>query len=564
MSTTAKFVPIELPLICQGMEISIPLENIRNKSDQYTANDVIVDVSVPPGVVYSRHNLPRGTYDPVTNVWDVGSLAPLESLTGEVLFYVTNDCLGKYKFKYTVGTTNNCADPDTSDNAVCVLVSGLSCCQINTKCNENLALDNIFVVPKEIGYPIDVSVNDGNCPAATARTYQWVELPKFGILTGTPDSGTYTPSPGFCGVDRAVYAMYCDGSLRDKAVVQFNVTCAQPVSDNFTTGINSQLIANVSGNDFPCINGGITKYILSSNDNANSSGLTEPTSQTEVIVTQWNQTTGGFTVLPSGGFIGVAQFNYYITCEDPVSGLIWNSPPVTVSINVPTAYANAGSNLCSGNVLTYDTPCTSGVTTAGLTAASEVNCSATVNASGAYDVIVTDLSLAWEFGYTIFCDGVPTDTGTVSGGPVTATANDDNEGSVALEQQTIMIGANDVPCSQGITSYALDAGSLSNVVVDEFNPLTGLVKYTPQSIAAWEFDYDVICTVCGTVQVMDTATVSGTVAASSSVAPSSSNAPASSSSPPASSSNVPSSSVAPSSSGPAASSSGAPASSNTP
>ena len=58
----------------------------------------------------------------------------------------------------------------------------------------------------------------------------------------------------------------------------------------------------------------------------------------------------------------------------------------------------------------------------------------------------------------------------------------------------IMIGANDTPCSQGTTSYALDGGSLVNVTVDTFNPLTGEVKYTPSSIAAWSFDYDIICT----------------------------------------------------------------------
>lgn len=539
----AKFREIEKPLIWQGQELSVPLENIKNNSD-YTTNNVIVSVGVPPGVIYTRSNLPRGTYDSNSNIWDIGAMASQEILFGELIFTVIDDCKAPFKFTYTVGTTGACADPNTSDNSACVLISGLSCCAISQHCGSSLAVDDQFVVPKEKIYPFAVQGNDLDCSVGTTRTFQWLTQPYNGSITGTPDNASYIPNQGFCGVDYATYGLYCNGILRGTATVIFNVTCAHPTSDVFATGVDTPLVASVSPNDLPCINGGITSYILATNPLANTAGLSEPTSQTEVKVTSWSQLDGAFTVTPSGGFTGTATFQYYIECKDPLTGMTWNSNPVTVSVGVPSAFAAPQSGApCSGNVLLFASPCIAGVTTVELTAASEVNCTATVLPSGAYTVAITNIFQAWEFGYTILCDGVPTDTGTITGGPVTAYAHTDIVVTTGATQHTVNLGDNDNLCSEGITSYQLVGGSETNVVIDEFNPITGEVSFTPQAIGDWEFQYRLVCNLCNTVQVSNIGTVQGTVPASSSNAPpSSSTPPPSSSTPPPSSSTPPPSS----------------------
>lgn len=335
---------IEKTLICPGTKLSLPLENIKN-NETFTVNNIEVSVVVPDGVTLDSVNLPRGTYNSVSGIWSIGSMAPGETLFGELIFEVIDDCLAPFKFTYQVGVTGtDYCETDGTNNGGCVLFTGLTCCEITESCEENMAKDNAYVVPRNFAYPFNVSLNDDACITGATRTYQWIELPAHGTITGLPDNSVYTPNDGYCGVDHAVYGLFCNGSLQDKATVTFHVSCGLAVDDWLETPVDTPLNALASLNDLSCINGGDTRYILSSNESADSGGLAEPTSEADVTVTAWSQVDGAFTVEPTNGFSGVATFEYFIRCIDPVSGNYWDSNPATVHIGIPDLDVPASSS----------------------------------------------------------------------------------------------------------------------------------------------------------------------------------------------------------------------------
>jgi uncharacterized repeat protein (TIGR01451 family) len=65
------------PLV--GDSITYTITATNNGPDE--AKDVIVEDLLPPDVTYDSHSASKGTYDPVTGIWDIGTMGPGESET---------------------------------------------------------------------------------------------------------------------------------------------------------------------------------------------------------------------------------------------------------------------------------------------------------------------------------------------------------------------------------------------------------------------------------------------------------------------------------------------------
>lgn len=345
MSTNTK--SIDIGLICVGSEICIPIENVNNKSTSSVTN-VYVDVDIPNGLLYKSHSMGQGSYDSSTKRWTIGTMHPQQILQGQICFTVVEDCLEPYVFTFTVNSQDGCEDAECfEDNIWCVNANGWSCCELK-KCDPDIARPNYFVIPQnDIDYPINVSSNDAECPAGTP-TYEWIETQLIhGTISGTPDNAKYTPLQGFTGMGLALYGKYCEGNLVDKNIVALYVTAGVPTDDIFILEKDTVFEGNVSANDLTCINGGGTSYVLESNSDANGIGLSEPTSNANVTITEWNRLTGEFKVIPTNGYEGVATFEYRQVCTDPIEGRTWESDPVIVRLEIPVPFDCTHLNICS-------------------------------------------------------------------------------------------------------------------------------------------------------------------------------------------------------------------------
>ena len=64
-------------------------------------------------------------------------------------------------------------------------------------------------------------------------------------------------------------------------------------------------------------------------DEAANGTVSQPTSEGSVTVTEWNQSTGDVTIVPTAGWAGTATFQYFIRCTS--GGVSTDSNSVTVS-----------------------------------------------------------------------------------------------------------------------------------------------------------------------------------------------------------------------------------------
>ena len=97
-----------------------------------------------------------------------------------------------------------------------------------------------------------------------------------------------------------------------------------------------------------------------------------------------------------------------------------------------------------------------------------------------------------------------TETGVVRS--ITANAEDDVEGNKIVGQSYVKnVSTNDTNCNFGITTFALVENSDTNVQVTNFTT-AGVVNYTPFSVGAFSFMYNILCN----GMIISTATASGT------------------------------------------------------
>lgn len=109
-----------------GSQFTINVDFVKNAGPD-TAIGVVVDVTIPDGVSYASSSLSQGTYNSGTNKWSVGSLLAGQSVSATFTFTVTDDCEGPYSITFDVTTTGGC-DSCISNNSLCIVTSGFSCC----------------------------------------------------------------------------------------------------------------------------------------------------------------------------------------------------------------------------------------------------------------------------------------------------------------------------------------------------------------------------------------------------------------------------------------------------
>lgn len=506
MNTT---LTVDIGSVCTGREISIPINSVCNNG-QFTIDGVLVQLdSIPSGLQYSTAILPQGTWNDTTDTWEVGTLTSGQCVDGEVFFHIIDEAASEFIFEFSITTTAEC---DVAElNTHTITATGEICF------NDNVGLVNsaAIVIPQgSVDFEGNFTKGDEDCPLELAQTFEWLSTNQLsGTISGTPDAFTYTPDPSFCGQEFARYGMYCNGNLVDEGIAVFNITCACADIDEIFIEKNTATNGTVATNDCPCMYGAITKYELVSNPVADGAGLTEPTSDVDVIITTWSLDNGTFTVLPSNDFLGDVTFEYVVSCYDAEEVFQFSTPNIIVTVHVggPGDYAIARqyTNVETIGFLSNEsTPCYSGITTYEKRAGTEVNCTAAVDVNGRYDVEITDFTLAWSFEYSILCDGVEADFASVSGGPITysppfgALSYSGREVTGAIGLSTSEL------CSEGETYYGA-TGVLSNIS-DIFMNIYGYYSVTVTDITLpWSFEYKAICKVNGIEQIIDTATVSG-------------------------------------------------------
>lgn len=120
MSTTTL---IDIGLIYVGKQISV--EVYFDTSQDLT--NAYVSVDVPPGVSYASATLPRGTYNSVSDTWNIGTVYESEDpLIGILYFTVTNDAYSRFPFTFTGGALGAC-ESCLSNNTKCVTYIGIGC-----------------------------------------------------------------------------------------------------------------------------------------------------------------------------------------------------------------------------------------------------------------------------------------------------------------------------------------------------------------------------------------------------------------------------------------------------
>jgi large repetitive protein len=154
----------------------------------------------------------------------------------------------------------------------------------------------------------------------------------------TTGSVTYTPNPGFSGMDEFMYTVSDNfGETSNAATVTIQVTppiYTPPVANNdiTTTTGNTLVVINVLANDTDPNPGGILNpasvFVMSAPSNGS---------------TTLNTTTGAITYTPKSGFTGTDQFKYTVSDNFGLTSLpatvtivVAASPPIAKNIEVVT------------------------------------------------------------------------------------------------------------------------------------------------------------------------------------------------------------------------------------
>lgn len=118
-------------LICTGDKIYTLIEAVTNKSLQ-TVTDIQVEVTPPPGVVYSSSNLAQGTYNSAENIWTIGTMTKGQTFSGEIAWKVTDDCLAPFKFDFRLTSAGPNVCINSGSGGFCIIIDGITKCLIDT------------------------------------------------------------------------------------------------------------------------------------------------------------------------------------------------------------------------------------------------------------------------------------------------------------------------------------------------------------------------------------------------------------------------------------------------
>lgn len=234
------------------------------------------------------------------------------------------------------------------------------------------AADDAAYTSAGTAVPINVASND---PAWASGTpgYQ-LDGPNGGAAHGTviispAGVATYTPAPGFSGVDTFTY-LRCKPAPNQTecAPATVTVTAIDAVNDSNATSVNTPVGGSVTGND------SVPAGVYSVPGAATTAGGT-------VSMTA----AGGYTYTPASGFAGMDSFSYQACLPSP-NQTVCDTAQVFIAV-APVANADSGTTLAGtplrGNLTTNDL----GATAPGASfakATDPLHGTVTVNSDGTY------------------------------------------------------------------------------------------------------------------------------------------------------------------------------------
>ncbi len=510
------------PVARDKATVYVTVGGILNTTDAIDdINDTFVNVPVAGNVLTNDVDFEGDTQTVTTTTVTTaqGVTVTIDATTGAYTYTPPTDYVGEDTFQYTIVDDGN---PQATDTAtVYIEVSRLG------DPDNDPPVANADTNTTEVDTPVsgNVLVNDYD-PDGDPITVTGNTDPSNGTVTVNPDgSYTYTPNPGFEGVDIFTYTICDDGTpaLCDTATVTItvipdhqNITVAN--DDSYFSFINEPINGNVLDNDSDPEGDNQTV------DTA-LTPVSGPTNGTLVI-----NTDGTFTYTPNTDYVGPDAFVYAIFDDGtPVAtdvatvyllvGLEGNTTEAIDDIN--DTFVNLP---VSGNVLTNDVD-EQGDTQTVTTTTVVTNQGVTVNIDATTGVYTytppTDYVGEDFFQYSIVDDGNPqaTDTATVYI-EVMPIGTPDNEPPVAnadtntTEINTPVSGnvlVNDYdPDGDTIVVTTTTVTTAEGVTVT-IDPTTGAYTYTPPTnfTGVDTFQY----TICddGTPVLCDTATVTITV-----------------------------------------------------
>ncbi len=270
-------------------------------NNDYATTPINTSVDIP---VLDNDSDPNGDPIIVTGIFD----APDPVLVGtpeiapdglSIIFTPVDGFEGCTMFGYIVCDNGN---PALCDSAYVAVGVG------NTDCLNLPPLAQPDTVTTLLNTPIIISVLDNDSdPNGDLLTVTVASVPLNGTATINPDNTvTYTPNPGYLGIDYFVYIICDDGtpSLCDTSYVIVNINpvavLAQP--DIYYTNVNVPITENIMVNDF--------------GDGIFIAGVSTPPDNGTLSID--NAITGIITYTPNTDFVGTDYFEYVI-CNSPTN-----------------------------------------------------------------------------------------------------------------------------------------------------------------------------------------------------------------------------------------------------
>ncbi|MCO6499661.1 MAG: hypothetical protein J5I47_04680 [Vicingus serpentipes] len=135
-----------------GKTIEIPVDFVKNTGDSIVTGVQVLVTYDDTKLSYNTSALDQGTYVDGTTTWTIGTLVKKQSVGGFFYFDVIDDCVDQYTITFDVTSTG--CDSCLSDNTLCILTEGVSCCAMsncsNPKSQEITALTHDVALTDDI------------------------------------------------------------------------------------------------------------------------------------------------------------------------------------------------------------------------------------------------------------------------------------------------------------------------------------------------------------------------------------------------------------------------------
>ena len=291
-----------------------------------TSEDTPVVVNVPLNDTDVDGNLAPTTVAIVDGP-DNGT-AIVNPLTGQVTYTPDPNYNGPDTFTYQICDTDGLCDTAT----VTVDVGGLN--------DPPLAVDDPATTPEDTPVEIPVLVNDSD-PDGTLNpaTVAIVSGPDHGSVAIVGGVVTYTPDPGFHGIDRFTYTVADnEGATSNVATVTIRIPAGTippvAVDDLATTNPGTPVAVDILLNDWDTDGVVVPSTVRIISQPANGTVVVNPD--------------GTITYTPQDGFAGTDQFTYTVEDDD---GNVSNTALVTIEVPGVAGGGGAVADSCAGKIV---------------------------------------------------------------------------------------------------------------------------------------------------------------------------------------------------------------------